>query len=75
MQRISLDGIWYFVASINDKSRLIAVYFMKSKYHVRQKIKECEMMVSYITGKKIKVFRSDNEGEYKSRQFNGSLTR
>ena len=31
-------------------------------------------MVTNITGKKIKVFRSDNGGEYNSREFNKFLT-
>ena len=73
MQTASLGGNRYFVTFIDDKSRFVAVYFMKSKDHVLQKFKEYEAMVTNVTGKKIKVFRSDNGGEYNSREFNDFL--
>eukprot|EP00794_Sanderia_malayensis_P003565 gene3565-biopygen3052 len=46
---------------------------MKSKDQVLQKFKEYEAMVTNVTGKKIKVFRSDNGGEYSSRAFDEFL--
>ena len=58
---------------IDDKSRFVAVYFMKSKDQVLQKFKEYEAMVTNVTGKKIKVFRSDNGGEYNSREIDEFL--
>ena len=73
MQTASLGGNRYFVTFIDDKSRFVAVYFMKSKDHVLQKFKEYEAMVTNVTGKKIKVFRSDNGGEYNSREFSDFL--
>ena len=73
MRSASLGGNRYFVTFIDDKSRFVAVYFMKSKDHVLQKFKECEAMVTNVTGKKIKIFRSDNGGEYNSREFNDFL--
>ena len=45
MQTASLGGNRYFVTFIDDKSRFVAVYFMKSKDHVLQKFKEYEAMV------------------------------
>ena len=74
MQTVSVGGNRYFVTFIDDKSRFVAVYYMKSKDHVLQKFKEYEAMVTNVTGKKIKVFRSDNGGEYNSREFNEFLT-
>jgi hypothetical protein len=42
---------------------------MKTKDQVLDKFKEYEAMVTNITGKKIKILRSDNGGEYTSKEF------
>ena len=47
---------------------------MKSKDQILQKLKEYEAMVTNATGKKIKFLRSDNGGEYSSRELNEFLT-
>jgi transposase InsO family protein len=62
------------VTFIDDKSRYTAVYFMKTKDEVLDKFKEYEAMVTNITGKKIKILRSDNGGEYTSKEFVNYLT-
>ena len=69
MQENSLGGNRYFVTFIDDKSRYTAVYFMKTKDQVLEKFKEYEAMVTNATGKKIKILRSDNGGEYTSKEF------
>ena len=74
MQANSLGGNKYFVTFIDDKSRFTAVYFMKTKDQVLDKFKEYEAMVTNITGKKIKILRSDNGGEYTSKEFVNYLT-
>ena len=69
MQEDSLGGSRYFVTFIDDKSRFTAVYFMKTKDQVLEKFKEYEAMVTNMTEKKIKILRSDNGGEYTSKEF------
>eukprot|EP00112_Aurelia_sp_Birch-Aquarium-sp1_P025965 Seg893.2 transcript_id=Seg893.2/GoldUCD/mRNA.D3Y31 product="Retrovirus-related Pol polyprotein from transposon TNT 1-94" pseudo=true protein_id=Seg893.2/GoldUCD/D3Y31 len=87
MQTTSLGGNRYFVTFIDDKSRYTAIYFMKSKDQVLEKFKEYEAMATTVTGnkikamtatdstvKKIKNLRSDNGGEYSSKEFDDFLT-
>ena len=73
MQENSLGGSRYFVTFIDDKSRFTAVYFMKTKDQVLEKFKEYEAMVTNMTEKKIKILRSDNGGEYTSKEFSNYL--
>ena len=73
MQENSLGGNRYFVTFIDDKSRFTAVYFMKTKDQVLEKFKEYEAMVTNMTEKKIKILRSDNGGEYTSKEFSNYL--
>ena len=47
---------------------------MKTKDQVLDKFKEYEAMVTNITGKKIKILRSDNGGEYTPKEFVNYLT-
>ena len=87
MQTASLGGNRYFVTFIDDKSRYTAIYSMKSKDQVLEKFKEYEAMATTVTGnkiktmtasdstgKKIKNLRSDNGGEYSSKEFDDFLT-
>ena len=73
MEENSLGGSRYFVTFIDDKSRFTAVYFMKRKDQVLEKFKEYEAMVTNTTEKKIKILRSDNGGEYASKEFSNYL--
>ena len=73
MQENSLGGNCYFVTFIDDKSRFTAVYFMETKDQVFEKFKEYETMVTNMTEKKIKIIRSDNGGEYTSKEFSNYL--
>ena len=87
MQTTSLGGNRYFVTFIDDKSRYTAIYFMKSKDQVLEKFREYEAMATTVSGnkiktmtasdstdKKIKNLRSDNRGEYSSKEFDDFLT-
>lgn len=69
MQTRSLGGNRYFVTLIDAKSRFRAVYFMKHKDQVFEKLKEQEAMLTNVIGKKIKIPRSDNGGGYISKVF------
>ncbi|BFG24560.1 hypothetical protein CerSpe_108340 [Prunus speciosa] len=64
-----LDGARYYVTFLDDFSRKVWVYFMKEKSDVFTKFKVWKAEVENLTGRKIKVLRSDNGGEYKDSKF------
>lgn len=65
----SVGGSKYFVTFIDDKSRRIFVYFMRSKSEVFEKFKIFKAQVEKQTGCKIKSLRSDNGREYINSNF------
>ena len=73
MQTRSLGGAYYFVTFIDDYSRCIKVYCMKSKHEVYDRFKEFEALVVNQTGLTIKRLRTDGGGEYTSRRFQDYL--
>lgn len=60
----SLGGSSYFVTFIDDFSRKLWVYPMKTKDQVLQKFKVFHALVERETGRKLKCMRTDNGGEY-----------
>ncbi len=66
MRTTSLGGARYFVTYIDDFSRKVWVYLFKSKGECLEKFKA---LVETQSEHKIKVFRSDNGGEYISKEF------
>lgn len=69
MQTESIGGSKYFVTFIDDYSRCCKVYFMKQKSEVLCKFKEFEKILSNECGQKIARLRTDNGGEYTSKEF------
>ncbi|KAI5708540.1 hypothetical protein M8J77_024816 [Diaphorina citri] len=69
MQVTSSGGNRYFLTFTDDFSRMSHVYFIKNKHDVFEKFREYKALVENQTGKKIKVFRSDNGTEYVNSQF------
>ncbi len=65
----SVGGAEYFLTFIDDFSRYVSVYFLKRKDEVFSCFLGWKAMVERATGRKLKVLRSDNGGEYKSDQF------
>ena len=65
----SLGGKHCFVTFVNDFSRRVWVYTMKSKDEVFETFIVWKKMVENQTGRKIKVLRSDNGTEYRNDQF------
>lgn len=63
----------YFVTFIDDFSRYTYVYFIKRKSEVLEKFQEFVNHVTNLTGKPIKVLRTDNGGEYCSKEFESYL--
>jgi transposase InsO family protein len=66
----SLNGYLYYVLFIDDHSWKTWIYFLKTKDGVLAKFQEFKAQVENLTEKKIKVLRSDNGGEYTSKDFN-----
>jgi transposase InsO family protein len=69
MTRRSLSGCEYYLTFIDDYSRKTWIYFLKAKSEIFTRFQEFRALVENQSGKKIKVLRSDNGGEYSSRQF------
>jgi transposase InsO family protein len=66
----SLNGYLYYVLFIDDHSQKTWIYILKNKDGVLAKFQEFKAQVENQTERKIKVLRSDNEGEYTSKEFN-----
>ena len=65
----SLSGAEYFVTFIDDKSRYVWIYILKNKSEVFKKFLAWKSMVEKSCGEKIKTRRSNNGGEYTSKEF------
>ena len=69
MSTSALSGGKYFVTFIDDHSIKNWIYFLKTKDEVFDRFQEFKALVENMTGKKIKVLRSDNGGEYTDKDF------
>ena len=70
----SLYGYVYYVSFIDDFSRETWIYFLKGKNEVFSKFKEFKALVENLFEKKIKIFRSDNGGEFIGGEFKSFCT-
>jgi transposase InsO family protein len=66
---VSLGGWEYYATFIDDHSRKTWIYFLNTKSEVFKRFQEFKALVENQTGKKIKVLRLDNGGEYTSMEF------
>ena len=69
MEVESLGGNKYFVTFIDDASRKTWVYLLQAKSQVFQCFQQFHAMVERETGKQLKCLRTDNGGEYISKEF------
>jgi hypothetical protein len=69
MSEKSLSGCEYYLTFIDEYSRKTWIYFLKTKSEVFKRFQEFRALVENQFGKRIKVLRSDNGGEYSSTQF------
>ncbi|CAA0840084.1 Unknown protein [Striga hermonthica] len=69
MEVESLGGSRYFLTFIDDASRKVLVYSLNTKDQVFEYFKEFHVMVERETRKKLKCLRSNNGGEYTSKEF------
>eukprot|EP00253_Pinus_taeda_P008132 PITA_08132 len=65
----SLGGSHYYATFIDDASRKTWIYCIKNKSDVYDTFKKWKALVEIETGKKLKCLRSDNGGEYCSKEF------
>ena len=65
----SIGGSKYVLSFTDDYTKYVTVYFLKNKSEVLSKFQEYESMVTNLTGLKIQTLRSDNGGEYTSKEF------
>ena len=66
MKTKTLGGSLYFVTFIDDHSRNIWVYTLKTKDQVLEVYKQFHALVERKSGEKLKYIRTDNGGEYSS---------
>jgi hypothetical protein len=64
-----LGGSSYYVIFIDDYSRKTWLYLLKTKDEVFNKFQEFKAEIENLTNKKIKTLRTDNGGEYTSKEF------
>jgi hypothetical protein len=69
MPSSSISGYVYYVSFIDGYSRKTWVYFLKSKDEVFSKFKEFKALIENLSERNIKILRSDNGGEYTSKEF------
>jgi hypothetical protein len=69
MPSSSISGYVYYVSFIDDYSGQTWIYLLKSKDEVLSKFKEFKALIENLSERKIKILRSDNGGEYTSKEF------
>ena len=65
----SFSGYSYCITFIDDYSRKTWIYFLKAKSKVFDRFWKIKTLLENQTGKKIRVLRIDNGGEYTSNEF------
>jgi len=74
-QELSYGGKRYFVTFIDDATRKTWVYALREKSEIFGMFRMWKTMVEKETGYQIKVLKSDNGGEYTSKEFADYLSR
>lgn len=69
MEVTSLGGARYFLTFIDDFSRKVCVFTLKSKSECLNKFKEYKCLVENQLNVKIKTLRTDNGTEYTNKEF------
>ena len=69
MSTKALSGAEYFVTFIDDHSRKTWIYFLKTKDEAFDRFREFKALMENTIGKKIKVLRSNNGGQYIDKDF------
>ncbi len=75
MNEKSIGGTEYFLSLIDDQTRYVWVYFLKTKDQAFEKFTEWKTLVEKSSGRKLKAIRTDNGGEFTSAKFEAYLKR
>lgn len=70
METISIGHAKYILTPVDDFSRKTFTYFLKNKCDVLDTIKSFKALVEKQTGHNIKIIRTVNGTEYRSKNFN-----
>ena len=70
----SMGGNKYFVTFIDEFSRMMWLYLIKAKSEVPPIFKEFKVLSENLSGKSIKIIRTDAGGEYTSNDFESFCT-
>ena len=65
----SIEGSRYLLTIIDDYSRKVWVFFLKSKDEVFREFKDWKTMIEKQTGKQVKKLRTDNGLEFVKDEF------
>ena len=68
-----MSGGLYFLTFIDDATRYVWMYVLKSKDQVFEEFLEWKAQVENSSGQKLKTLRTDNGGEYTSKEFTAYL--
>ncbi|MCO5604181.1 hypothetical protein L7F22_058342 [Adiantum nelumboides] len=68
-QTTSMGGAHYILTFVDDMSRKVWVYFLKNKSEVFSYFKQFKAIVEKECGRFIKTLRSNQGGEFKSKEF------
>jgi hypothetical protein len=60
----SINKARFVLIFVDDFSRFTWIYFLRQKFEVFQHLKDFKALIETQSEKKIKVLRTDNEGEY-----------
>ena len=63
------DGRWYFLLLVDDCSRYMWLQLLTSKDEAVEAIKKFKARVEAESGKKLRVLRTDRDGEFTSVEF------
>lgn len=69
VENVSYGGATYMLTFVDDFSRMLFVYFLRNKSQVKETFIEFKQMIENQTEHKIKTLRTDNGGEYLSKEF------
>ena len=64
-----LKGEKYFMLSVDDYTRMTAIFLLKNKSEAFENFKIYKEMVENEMDSKVKCLRFDNEGEFTSKEF------
>lgn len=73
MPKQSYGGARYLITFIDDYSRYVSVYNLKSKSEAFSAFVEYKELMERQTGNKLKILRTDNGKEYMNNEFNNYL--